>query len=64
MCRRRILKGRKTYIFHHGKLHTVRTAKTPRPISLRWVPPPQEITMTAETTEKPARPEVIAVAEK
>ncbi|MEM4301976.1 MAG: hypothetical protein QW570_07745 [Candidatus Caldarchaeum sp.] len=58
----KILKGRKTYVFHNGKLHTVRTPKTPRPINLRWVPPPPPTeTPERETAPKPA---VVSVEEQ
>ncbi|MEM2652418.1 MAG: DUF87 domain-containing protein [Candidatus Caldarchaeum sp.] len=64
-----ILKGRKTYVFHNGKLHTVKTPKRPpKTIRLEYLPPPTEtFTMTAEqpSTEKQVgKPEVVSIAEE
>ncbi|MEM3111418.1 MAG: hypothetical protein QXG41_09710 [Candidatus Caldarchaeum sp.] len=66
----RILRGRKTYVFHNGKLHTVKTPKRPpKTIRLEHLPPPptETFTMAAEqpSTEKQVgKPEVVSIAEE
>ncbi|MEM2115075.1 MAG: hypothetical protein QXS12_06450 [Candidatus Caldarchaeum sp.] len=59
----RILRGRKTYVFHNGKLHMVRTPKTLRPLKLKYVPPPPPETELPQQQVAP-QPVVVSVEEQ